>query len=532
MPEADSTSLQVSDSGETASAAVVPDGASKVHMPAVKRASLFLIVICLSLIAIDAWRTWGDRAARLNEANTAMSNIARALARHANDTITVADAVMVGLVERVEVEGTGPAALERLRKLLAQQTRELSPLHGIFIYDANGDWLVNSIKPVEPGRYNNADREYFQHHRDNPSTKAYIGMPVISRSTDEWILPVSRRFNNADGSFGGVIMASISMDYFRIFYSGFDIGEDGAIVFGREDGTLLLRRPFNDDQIGQNLSKSPLFLLMKKNRNGSAVITAPLDGIERLYAYQHLENYPLSIAAALSKREILEVWLRDTWIHTGSVLLLTMVFAILGTRMISQFRLRALAQIELQEAQLALQDLNQTLEAHALQDGLTGLANRRRFDVALDEEFRRMHRTGGSLALILIDVDRFKQYNDLYGHPAGDQCLRSMGAVLRESVGRPGDLAARYGGEEMVVLLAGSGTVAAMAVAERIRLAVEALGIVHAGNPAGVATISAGIASVVPATEACTPLQLLERADKALYLAKAGGRNRVCASGD
>ncbi|MGI4849690.1 MAG: hypothetical protein ACRYGK_16370, partial [Janthinobacterium lividum] len=276
----------------------VPGGAAeakaggKRRIPAVVLASLFLLLVCISLVAVDAWRTWSDRNNQLAEADVAMTNIARALAQHADDTLTVADAVLLGLVERVESEGTGPAALERLRKLLAKQTKELAPLHGIFVYDGNGDWLVNSMKPVVPGQYNNADRDYFQYHVTHSGTKSYIGLPIESRTTGEWVIPMSRRITNVDGSFGGVVLATISMDYFRVFYSGFDIGEDGAIVFGRDDGSLMLRRPFNDEQLGQNYSKAPLFVAMKKNRTGSAVLVAPSDGIERLYSYRHLENYP------------------------------------------------------------------------------------------------------------------------------------------------------------------------------------------------------------------------------------------------
>jgi diguanylate cyclase (GGDEF)-like protein/PAS domain S-box-containing protein len=173
-------------------------------------------------------------------------------------------------------------------------------------------------------------------------------------------------------------------------------------------------------------------------------------------------------------------------------------------------------------------DANVRLEGLALQDGLTGLANRRHFDLALDGEVRRALRGGGTLAMVMIDVDHFKAFNDSYGHPAGDDCLRQIAGAIRGMVRRPGDLAARYGGEEFALILPGTDTAAACDIAQRIVQAVHGLGITHTASPCGGVTISAGVASNVPTPEACNPVGLLGLADKALYAAKAAGRNQVC----
>ncbi|MCK8784053.1 GGDEF domain-containing protein [Roseomonas sp. NAR14] len=159
-------------------------------------------------------------------------------------------------------------------------------------------------------------------------------------------------------------------------------------------------------------------------------------------------------------------------------------------------------------------------------DALTGLGNRRAFDEALWRLFARSRRRGRPLSLLLIDIDTFKAYNDRYGHPEGDACLRAVGRALARALHGIG-LALRYGGEEFAVLLPGSGTEAALEVAERLRLAVRALDRPHAGAAAGVVTISLGLATA-PARGGATPAGLVNAADRALYRAKREGRDRVC----
>ena len=182
---------------------------------------------------------------------------------------------------------------------------------------------------------------------------------------------------------------------------------------------------------------------------------------------------------------------------------------------------------EIGRANAGLAEANARLEAIASTDALTGLTNRRGFDTALQALWSRAAQDGTHLALALIDVDRFKQFNDRLGHPAGDACLRALGQALQGAVRQGGDIVARYGGEEMAVLLPGMDAEAAMGIAERLRLSVEELRIAHPSAIFGRVTVSVGVASLVP-DEAGSPAILLARADTALYAAKAGGRN--CAS--
>jgi diguanylate cyclase (GGDEF)-like protein len=182
---------------------------------------------------------------------------------------------------------------------------------------------------------------------------------------------------------------------------------------------------------------------------------------------------------------------------------------------------------ELEETNERLREANQRLEYLSQVDDLTGIANRRAFDDALEHEWRRSLRTRSPLALAMLDIDRFKDYNDHYGHRVGDECLRLVAAELADGVHRAGDVVARYGGEEFVILLPGLDAEHAAAVAETLRARVEALGVPHATScVVPVVTISAGVAAVVPARGGAAGA-LVDEADRALYTAKREGRNRV-----
>jgi diguanylate cyclase (GGDEF)-like protein len=177
-----------------------------------------------------------------------------------------------------------------------------------------------------------------------------------------------------------------------------------------------------------------------------------------------------------------------------------------------------------------LQAANQRLEQLSITDGLTGLANRRHFDATFEQEWQRAIRQGSPLAVLMLDVDHFKAYNDHYGHPAGDECLRQLAHILHAQVKRAGELAARYGGEEFVVLLPGVSVDLAGQTAERIRSALELLSMPHQASAVSqVVTLSVGVAVAQP-QRGENPYSLLKAADEALYQAKAQGRNRVVLS--
>ncbi len=182
--------------------------------------------------------------------------------------------------------------------------------------------------------------------------------------------------------------------------------------------------------------------------------------------------------------------------------------------------------VSAQASAAALLQANLQLEALSSTDALTGLANRRRFDTRLAEEVQRSQRHGTALALLMIDIDHFKRYNDLLGHPQGDKALQAVAAVLAQQARRPGELAARHGGEEFALLLPHASVAAARTLAERCESAMATLALPHGASPTSAhVTLSIGVA-VLDAGKREDSAALVRRADAALYAAKAAGRAR------
>lgn len=222
-------------------------------------------------------------------------------------------------------------------------------------------------------------------------------------------------------------------------------------------------------------------------------------------------------------------WAYGLWLLLAVAIVLLVIRARTGALRRQAERLRAKVAektTELQDAVKQLEEANTQLEALSLEDDLTGIANRRYFERTLADEWNRARRHEQPLALILLDLDHFKDLNDRRGHPAGDDCLRKVGAFLNESVKRSGEVVARYGGEEFAILLPGVDGDGAIRVAEKLRDGIERLAIPYGNGNARRVTASCGVAALQPAADASSDI-LVANADRALYAAKHSGRNCV-----
>ena len=369
----------------------------------------------------------------------------------------------------------------------------------IQVFDAEGRLTIDA-STLDPVPDNRADEEFFQVHRDDPDAGLFISRPMLHRGA--YAVVLSRRITRADGSFLGVVAGSIRFSYFHDLFGRLNLGPDDTITVLRRDATVIMRRPFDLDVIGKSLAHVAGVRRALSEPSGSYSGLGALDGIPRLLVWRD-GGRPLVVLVGKPWSGIFSLW-RTEASRIGAIMM-TLIAFVLGVTLFlaREIDRRALAEDKLEEL--------------ATTDALTGLKNRRKFDSTIEAEWRRATRQKLPLALLMIDADHFKAYNDTFGHQAGDEVLVGVAICISDSVRRAGECSARYGGEEFAVLLPGFLAAEALVVAETIRLKVQ--------EWSDHTTVSIGVASLTPVA-AMEWAELVRAADKALYAAKAGGRNR------
>jgi diguanylate cyclase (GGDEF)-like protein len=372
----------------------------------------------------------------------------------------------------------------------------------IQVFDANGKLTIDASS-LDPQPEDRSDEEYFKIHREHPDIGLFISRPMLHRGA--YSIVMSRRITGPDGSFRGVVVGSIRFSYFHELFDRLQLGPSDVITVLRHDGTVIMRRPFDLDVIGRNINTVPGVRRALSEPSGWYTGTSALDGERRLYVWRD-GTHPLVVIVGKSWSDILNLWHQEA-IRIGATMLALIVFMLAVTLFLAhEIRRRSAAESKLEEL--------------ATTDALTGLKNRRKFDATIDTEWRRATRQQEPLALLMIDADHFKAYNDTFGHQAGDQMLIGIAICISDSVRRAGDCAARYGGEEFAVLLPGLSSIDALTVAEKIRLKVQ-----QWSGQSEINTVSIGVASITPIATLDWS-ELVRIADKALYAAKANGRNQ------
>jgi diguanylate cyclase (GGDEF)-like protein len=490
-------------------------------------AIVFIALVAVVMVCLEALSRYQAYSNELESAQVDTVNIARAAAEHAENSVELIDAILFSVVERVEGDRSDAALQARLPRLLLSSVRNTPALQDLFVFDEHGDWILSSAN--RSGSLTARDRAYFQYHQTHLDRGVHLDRPIRGRASGDWVLPVSRRIEHADGSFAGVALATVPIAYFERYYNDFDLGKQGVVFLSLGDGTLITRRPFVPALVGTSIASGPVFTMLRElGDRGTGMRVSNVDGVERQYSYRKLATLPLVVSAALGKDDILKGWWTQTWRECAVVALLIAVLMFIGSRLFRQILIRDGMALELREMHAALEASVTELDRLARTDSLTGLSNRRCLGERVDMELARASRQKGELALIMIDIDFFKRYNDTYGHVAGDACLRLVSAAIAGATRRPADLAARYGGEEFSILLPDTGLDGGLAVARRICAAVVALQEPHRASEFGIVTISAGVWACMPHS-GTTASALFAQADAALYGAKTSGRNQAAA---
>jgi diguanylate cyclase (GGDEF)-like protein len=436
-----------------------------------------------------------------NLARQSLENLATGIDADISRNIEVYDLSLRAVVSNMVMPDLKDVSKPILHLILFDHSATAKHFGVIEVLDDRGRLTVDA-STLDPQPISRADEEYFQVHRDNPDVGLYISRPMLHRGAYSIVL--SRRITDADGRFAGVVAGSIRFTYFHELFGRLQLGDGDTICVIRRDRTIIMRRPFDLDVIGRKLSDMPRGASPTLVEGGAFSGLGPVDDVPRLYV-RGVSASPLIVVVGKPLSAIFDLW-RTEAIRIGAIIMALIAFTLAVTLVLArEIHRRAEAEDKLEEL--------------ATTDSLTGLCNRRKFDEAIDEEWRRATRYKTPLSLLMIDADHFKAYNDTYGHQAGDQVLVGIAICISDSVMRAGDCAARYGGEEFAVLLPGQASIDAMTVAEMIRCKVQGW-----SDEPTISTVSVGIASVTPMPEMDWH-SFVNAADKALYAAKAAGRN-------
>lgn len=299
-------------------------------------AAAFVVAACLAIVSLSVWREVALRDADLRNAETDMANMAKSLMQHAEDTVELAEATLRGLAGRLEQNGTASLQVAALQSFLDTRSDSLGRIHGLFVYDSSGRWLATTEK-IDIEGLNNSDRAYFQHHRAYDDRKTIVGDPVRSRSGGQWIVTVSRRFNRADGSFGGVVLATVETDYFVRFYGQYDLGPNGSVALLNSKGLLVARTNDDGKLVGRDMSSTRLFQeRIPLEKEAVYHFTSPLDGLNRVSAYRVSARYPLVLLATQAEVDVLARWRSGYAFRGGIVFALLVALSIVGFHLVRQ----------------------------------------------------------------------------------------------------------------------------------------------------------------------------------------------------
>ena len=296
--------------------------------PATWVTAAFIAVACTAVIGLETSQIFSQRTAILDDGRKDTANLSSSLIQHAELTVRTADALLIGTVERVEHDGLGPESQQRLKRWFLEEVKHSSEFVSFAIIDSNGAMVVNSFGRNSSANF--ADREHFIYHQTHADHELHISNPIRSRTADEWIIPATRRFNRADGSFGGVAVAAISPRYFQDFYDRFEIGNNGAILLASMSGNLLVRRPFVEANVGRDMSQSGLFKQLELSPIGSVELVASTDGVRRINSYEKGKSYPLVVAVAKDIEELLAPWRESALRRIGEGTALIVLISVLG----------------------------------------------------------------------------------------------------------------------------------------------------------------------------------------------------------
>lgn len=473
------------------------------------------IAILLALGGATTFIILKDRDYVLQSARDSVQNLSLVVNKEVEATVSLADHMLTHAATNIQ---KSPEILNSTERNLHDDLKYFQSIlrsghysnsfGHMFILNANGYSIANSVSfPVI--KIDASDRPYFTHHKNTPLSDLNISQLLRSKVTGENVLYLTRRINDSDGNFLGVVGVQFYPEHFDDLYSQLEIPPSGTVAIIRDDGLGVFRYPFIENFRETSLSGLPLWEQMKLERSGALLFPdSPYDGYSRVVGFKVSNEYPLVSAVTVTEDSILSNWL------SVSVKIFAFGFVAAAVSLALTFAVYRQTRRLTHVTELSCND------------PLTGLHNRRSFDNLLEEEWRRAIRYEKEISLLFIDIDFFKSFNDTYGHEAGDVCLQRVASVFTEHFGRAGEVVCRFGGEEFLILLPNTSSSEAQAGAKKVIEAVIDLGIPHkVSEVSDYVTVSIGISTMCPQIHDGAS-SLIKESDRALYIAKSEGRNR------
>jgi diguanylate cyclase (GGDEF)-like protein len=438
----------------------------------------------------------------LSEQTARTFDTASTIQSHIIDRVT-------SLAERLNVSLSVVAVSRSTNQLLREQAAN-PHIDALIILDERG-YVLNSSRQWPTTILNVAHHDYFKALHSNPALSFYIGEPVRSPATGEWVFTIARTILRADQKFAGVVLAVIRMADLEESFQAAETAAIGEITLLREDGVLLARYPGVEPPGTKEILKDnhSIVELLPQSKAGVLHIQSAEDGVERIVGYRLVNRYPLVVTVANRVNAILSDWREQAAAIMLFVLLMDLC---LGAACVLGFRqIKSAARMAQVEGHLARHD------------PLTGLPNRMLFQEEIQAATERLASSPAGFAFHLLDLDGFKEVNDTYGHPAGDQLLKSVAARLKESTQGNG-IVARLAGDEFAVI---QNNVRTPGDASRFSACLlDSLSRPHQLQD-NLVTVGVSIGIALAPKDGSTPEQLLKSADLALYSVKNDGRGAV-----
>ena len=481
------------------------------------------VILCAAILVIALLTVCGAvlyeaRQDAMQRAKTVSENLSMVAQRDIQRNLEIIDLSLQAMVRGAENPEVMALPPRQRDAVMFDQALTAKYLGAVLILDANGNIMLDAGH-VMPRAQNYADREYFQAQKANPNLGLLISRPVTSRLMHDGsvIIGLSRRINQPDGTFAGIALITVSVGYFHDLFSGLNIGPHGAIGLFEHDGTLLMRLPMVSSAVS-TIRGGVNFGRFSGEASGAFLGRSSIDGVKRLFVHTQIEPFGLHLVISPAEDDVYAAWRRRAWVIGSAMVMLGLGYLLLAELLSSELKRRSRVEEELRM-------LSRT-------DALTTVGNRRHFDEMLDREWKRAKRDGTELSVLFVDVDKFKQFNDRYGHERGDDVLRSVALTMKRELKRPADFAARYGGEEFAMVLPQTDRRGAILLARQVTRAVQAMGMPNESSEHRVVTISIGCATLDRESSFDSATALLKAADEALYRAKHNGRNTVEAHHD